>query len=425
MGTPRPPQSLILHVDGDAFFAMCEVSRRPDLRGKPVVVGRERGIVTAATYEAKALGISRATPIHEVRNRFPHVTILPSDFELYAQISKRMYAIVRRYAPLVEEYGTDECFADLSHLTNSIEDAQKIKHELQNELNLTFSLGIGPTKVLAKLASKHKKPNGFWVITPENRRECLELTPVQYVWGLGPKTSAKLQGMGILTSLDFTRLTREYVAREFNAPILELWDELNGTSVLAVDYVNASDQKSIQRTRSFAPATTDSGMLFSELSQHIENGCRRARRLGVVATSVSFFLKTQAFTFHTGTVELLLPTNNPRDILPLLRAPFLRTYRPQTLYRTTGITLAGLRSPMSLQENLFDTTHTHEKSQKLMRAIDSLEHKFGEHAVFFGTSARAVEKDSERPLASAMHEESLFYTHEGPKRFPIPFMGSV
>ncbi len=417
--------TMILHVDGDAFFAMCEVSRRPDLRGKPVVVGRERGIVTAATYEAKALGISRATPIHEVRSRFPQVAILPSDFELYAQVSKRMYAIVRRYAPLVEEYGTDECFADLTHLQNPLEDARRIKEELQNELNITFSLGIGPTKVLAKLASKHKKPNGFWVITPENRKECLAQTPVQFVWGLGPKTSARLQGMGVLTSLQFTELPRARVCELFNAPILDLWTELNGTSVLAVDYVNATDQKSIQRTRSFSPATTDSGMLFSELSQHIENGCRRAHKLGVVASSVSFFLKTQAFTFHTGTLDLVLPTNNPRDILPLLRAPFLRTYRPQTLYRTTGITLSGLREPVSLQENLFETNHTHEKSQKLMQAIDSLEHRFGEHTVFFGTSARSVHEDAERPFASAMHEESLFYTHEGAKRFPIPFMGSV
>ena len=93
---------MILHVDGDAFFAACEVSRRPDLRGKPVVTGRERGIVTAATYEAKKLGISRATPIHEVRSHFPQVTILPSDYELYATISKRMYAITRRHALLVE-----------------------------------------------------------------------------------------------------------------------------------------------------------------------------------------------------------------------------------------------------------------------------------------------------------------------------------
>lgn len=417
--------SLILHVDGDAFFAMCEVSRRPDLRGKPVVVGRERGIVTAATYEAKALGISRATPIHEVRSRFPQVTILPSDFELYAQVSKRMYAIVRRHAPLVEEYGTDECFADLSFLSNPIEDARRIKAELQNELNITFSLGIGPTKVLAKLASKHRKPDGFWVITPENREECLLETPVQYVWGLGPNTSARLQGMGVCTALAFTELPESRVRALFNAPILDLWHELRETSVLAVDFVNATDQKSIQRTRSFNPPTTDARILFSELSQHVEHGCRRARRLGVVSGNMSFFLKTQAFRFHTGEITLATPTSTPSDILPLLRTEFLRVYQKDTLYRTTGITLHALREPTSIQQDLFGTTDTHERGNRLMEAIDHLEHKFGEHALYFGTSAHSIGVDAARPAPSLMHRESLFYTHEGAKRFPIPFMGSV
>jgi len=425
MGIPRPPQSLILHVDGDAFFAMCEVSRRPDLRGKPVVTGRERGIVTAATYEAKALGISRATPIHEVRNRYPQVTVLPSDYELYAQVSKRMYAITRRYTPLVEEYGTDECFADLSHLPDPLTCARRIKEELQSELNMTFSLGMGPTKVLAKLASKHKKPDGFWVITPENRNECLEQTPVQAVWGLGPKTSARLQGSGIHTAIDFTRLSRTHIEREFTAPILELWEELNGVSVLLVDAINATDQKSIQRTRSFNPPTTDPGMLFSELSQHIEHGCRKARRLGVVATSMSFFLKTQAFVFHTTTITLPVATNNPGDILPLLRREFLSVYKKKTLYRTTGITLQGLRPRNAVQQDLFGASTAHIKNDRLMVAMDAMERKFGEHALYLGTSARTVMSDRLLPFASPMHEDALIYTSEGTKRFPIPYMGTV
>lgn len=417
--------TLILHVDGDAFFAMCEVSRRPDLRGKPVVVGRERGIVTAATYEAKALGISRATPIHEVRSRFPQVAILPSDFELYAQVSKRMYAIVRRYAPLVEEYGTDECFADLTHLQNPLEDAQSIKKELQSELNITFSLGIGPTKVLAKLASKHKKPDGFWVITPENRNECLAQTPVQFVWGLGPKTSAKLQGLGVFTSLDFTRMKREYVEKEFNAPVLDLWEELNGVSVLPVDSINAIDQKSVQRTRSFTPPTTDPSRLFSELSQHTEHGCRKVRRLGMEATHVRLFLKTQAFQFHMADIKLPVSTNNPANIIPLLRKEFLRIYRKNTLYRTTGITLQGLVPSGSAQQELFDTEHKTEKNERLMQAMDSLEHKFGEHTLYLGTSARSIMRDRAQPIASVLHAEALIHTSDGAKRFPIPYMGTV
>ena len=416
---------MILHVDGDAFFAMCEVSRRPDLRGRPVVTGRERGIVTAATYEAKALGISRATPIHEVRSRFPQVTILPSDYELYALVSKRMYAITRRHALLVEEYGTDECFADLSHLSSPLESARTIKEELQGELNMTFSLGIGPTKVLAKLASKHKKPDGFWVITPENREECLKQTPVECVWGLGPKTSARLQGIAVLTALDFVRLSKSFVTHGFNAPILALWEELNGNSVLPVDFVNATDQKSVQRPRSFYPPTTDPRRLFSELSQHAEHGCRKVRRLGMVATSASFFLKTQAFRFHGGDIKLLVPTSSPGDIVPLLRTQFLKAYQKDTLYRTTGISFHGLVPSGNAQQELFDTEHKTEKNERLMLAMDALEHKFGEHTLYLGTSARSIMRDRAQPIASQMHTDALIHTSEGAKRFPIPYMGFV
>lgn len=417
--------SLILHVDGDSFFAACEISRRPDLRGKPVVVGQERGIVTAATYEAKALGISRATPIYEVRSRFPHVTILSSDFELYAQVSKRMYAIVRRHTPFVEEYGTDECFADLSHRTNPIETARRIQEELQHELNITFSLGLGPTKVLAKLASKHKKPNGFWVVTSSNRKECLAQTPVEQVWGLGPKTAARLQGMGVCTTLAFTEIPRTRICELFNAPVVDLWDELNGERVLAVDYINSTEQKSIQRTRSFAPHTTDPGILFSELSRHVEHGCRRARRLGVVAGGMQFFLKTQAFRFHTSDIRFAVPTSTPSDILPHLRSAFLRVYQKDVLYRTTGITLLRLQGPMVVQHDLFGVTRERERGARLMEAIDHLEHKFGEHALYFGTSAKVIQRDEALPARSHMHEDSLVQTTQGLKRFPIPFMGIV
>lgn len=418
-------KNTILHVDGDAFFAMCEVSRRPDLRGKPVVTGRERGIVTAATYEAKKLGISRATPIHQVRSRFPQVTILPSDYELYATVSKRMYAITRRHAPLVEEYGVDECFADMSLIKDPIATARAIKEDLQRELNITFSLGIGPTKVLAKLASKHNKPNGFCVVTPENRETLLQNTPAACVWGIGPQSTQKLAGLGIYSSLEFVRAEEALIAQTFTKPMLAVWEELRGNSVLPVDYANATDQKSIQRTRSFASPTTDPRYLFSELSQHIEHGCRKARRLGLVTTQVHFFLKTQAFTMQGSDIHLRVATSAPGDILPLLRSEFLKVYRKNTLYRTTGITLHGLRSPDAVQQDLFDTEHKGKKNERLMVAMDALEHKYGEHALYLGTSARSIMRDRMQPAPSLIHAEALIHTDTGLKRFPIPYLGSV
>src|SRR5581483_10154483 len=139
----------ILHVDGDAFFASCEVALNPKLRGKPVVTGLERGIVSAMTYEAKKLGVHRGMRLFEVRKICPQAVILPSDYETYSIFSHRMYNIVRRYTPEVEEYSIDECFADLTGMRGTLhmsyaEIAAKIKHDLESELGLTFSVGVAP-----------------------------------------------------------------------------------------------------------------------------------------------------------------------------------------------------------------------------------------------------------------------------------------
>lgn len=415
---------MILHVDGDAFFVSCEVARRPDLRGKPVVTGHERGIVSAASYEAKALGITRAMPIFEVRRTFPQVTILYSDFELYAMVSKRMYAIVRRHAPLVEEYGVDECFADLSAIADPIAACRRIKEELQAELNMTFSLGIGPTKVLAKLGSKYRKPDGFFVVDESVRKTCLHTTPAKYVWGIGPQTAKRLAGMGVHTALQFTELTESVITSTFPRPAHDLWCELRGVPVLDVAHQNAEAQKSIQRTRSF-PATTDPRFLFAELSRHTETGCRRLRKLGFVATHARIFIKTQAFRYRAVDFPLVQATASPSTILPTLRTQFLGLFEQDVLYRSTGITFYGLRTEAGIQDDLFGSGETRHKHQTLMRALDTLEHKYGEHVLYLGTSATAIMRDNARPAVSTMHEDALIRTHEGWKRLPIPFLGSV
>lgn len=414
----------ILHVDGDAFFVGCEVARRPDLRGTAVVTGHERGIVSAASYEAKALGITRAMPIHEVRRTYPQVTVLYSDFELYAMVSKRMYAIVRRHVPLVEEYGVDECFADLSHIADPVAACRRIKEDLQRELNMTFSLGIGPTKVLAKLGSKYRKPDGFFVVSEAVREECLRNTPAKYVWGIGPRTAQRLAGMGVHSAYDFVSLPESLITREFTRPVHDLWQELRSISVLEVAHGNAEAQKSIQRTRSF-PATTDPRFLFAELSRHTETGCRRLRKLGFVATHARIFIKTQAFRYYATDFALPQATNAPAVVLPTLRTEFLSVFTKDVLYRSTGITFYGLRTPASVQDDLFGSGEMRQKHTLLMRALDRLEHKYGEHVLYLGTSADAIVRDKVRPFVSKMHEDALIRTHEGWKRLPIPFLGTV
>src|SRR2546426_8529461 len=159
----------ILHIDGDAFCASCEQSRRPKLQGRPVVTGKERGIAASMSYEAKARGVTRGMRIADIRKVCPDAVILPSDYETYSLLSARFFAIVRRYTPEVEEYSIDECFCDLTGLRRPLrmsyrQMAERIKHELDTELGFTFSVGLAPNKVIAKIASKWQKPSGLTVI---------------------------------------------------------------------------------------------------------------------------------------------------------------------------------------------------------------------------------------------------------------------
>src|SRR5580698_137784 len=168
-GGPRSYPRAILHVDGDSFFASSEIARDPTLKGKPVITGKERGIVSAMTYDVKRAGVTRGMILSEARRICPDAIILPSDYETYSIFSERMYAIVRRYSPTVEEYSIDECFADLTGLRQSLrmnypQMAHAIKADLHRELGMTFSVGLSATKVLAKLGSKWKKPDGLTCI---------------------------------------------------------------------------------------------------------------------------------------------------------------------------------------------------------------------------------------------------------------------
>src|SRR3712207_5163375 len=217
-----PPLSIrsfpraIVHIDGDAFFASCEQAKNPKLQGKPVVTGKERGIAASMSYEAKARGVTRGMPIRQVRQVCPDAIILPSDYETYSLLSVRMFAIVRRYTPEVEEYSIDECFADLTGLRRPLrmsyeEMATCIKRDLDRELGFTFSVGLAPNKVLAKIASKWQKPSGLTIIPGREIHRYLAKLPIEKVWGIGEQTSAYLAKHGIRTALALARKPEAWI----------------------------------------------------------------------------------------------------------------------------------------------------------------------------------------------------------------------
>jgi len=191
----------LLHIDGDAFFASCEQAHDPQLKGKPVVTGKERGITASMSYEAKARGVTRGMRLFEVKRLCPEAIILPSDYETYSLLSQRLFAIVRRFTPEVEQYSIDEVFADLTGLRRPLrmsyeQMAATIKHELDTELGFTFSVGLAPNKVLAKIASKWQKPSGLTTIPGHDIHLFLRDLPVDKVWGIGSNTAALLQKHG-------------------------------------------------------------------------------------------------------------------------------------------------------------------------------------------------------------------------------------
>src|SRR5665213_2550357 len=232
-GGPRSYPRAIVHVDGDSFFASCEIAKDPRLQGKPVITGKERGIVSAMTYDVKARGVTRGMILSEARRICPDAIILASDYETYSLFSERMYEIVRRYSPMVEEYSIDECFADLTGLRRTLhmnypQIAAAIKKDLQRELGITFSLGLSATKVLAKLGSKWKKPDGLTCIPLRDASMYLEKTLASDIWGIGPNTAAYLEKFGVRTAFDFAQKSEEWISQMVSKPYLELWRELNG-----------------------------------------------------------------------------------------------------------------------------------------------------------------------------------------------------
>lgn len=383
----------ILHIDGDAFFAGCEQSRNPALRGKPVICGKERGIAASMSYEAKAKGVTRAMRLSEILRLCPDAVILPSDYETYSLLSKRFYAIVRRYTSEVEEYGIDECFADITGLRQvyrmSYEKiALEIKKAIDTELGFTFSVGLAPTKVLAKVASKWKKPSGFTPIPARTAHLFLKDLPVDKVWGIGPATSALLNKFGKRTALQFASESEQWVRYNFAKPYYEIWQELNGRPVYQLNLEAKTDYASIQKTKTFTPPSNDRDFVFSQLSKNIENALIKARRYRLAASEAYIFVKTQDFNFYGVELKFSRPTSVPLDMVRSAEEVFDKIFSKRKLYRATGIILTKLEAE-NRQPDLFGSFQKVEKFMRIYKGVDELSRRYGKHTLFLGTSFEA------------------------------------
>lgn len=407
------PSKVIFHIDGDAFFVGVEVAKDPSLKGLPVVTGEERGIVSALSYEAKALGIIRGMPIFKVKQDFPQVRILPGDYRSYVRYSEMMFKIVNRYAYGVEEYSIDECFADFTGLDRTLkksyrEIATQIKREIRDELSISVSVGLAPTKVLAKVASNWVKPNGLTEITHATISDFLATTPIKKVWGIGPKTSEFLVQRGVLTAGDFAMKGKSWVTQNLSKPYETIWRELNGESVLGVDTETRTSYSSVQKTRTFHPPTNDKIFLWSQLSKHIEDACKKARHYEQVPKKVSIFLKMQNLKITARTATLATPSNSPEILLSAVRPLFEDLYTRNVLYRATGVVLQDLMKNYAIQEDLFGDTRTAQKLDQVYKHIDTMEDKFGKRVVYLGSTQNALKHTKKGTDADDLDRDLLF-----------------
>jgi DNA polymerase-4 len=379
------PQA-ILHIDADAFFASCEQAIHPELKGRPVICGKERGIVAAASYEAKARGVQRGVRLSDVKKICPDAVILPSDYETYSLFSVRMFEILRRFSPDVEEYSIDEAFVDLTGLRRSFHGpysmiAEKMRRTIETELGITVSVGVSLSKVLAKIGSKHKKPNGLTVIPGRDIHLYLEKFPVEKVWGIGPNTAAFLNKHGIATALQFARKDERFVEQNLSKPYREIWHELNGRSIYPVVTEVKNSYQSISKAKTFTPPSQDETFIFAQVSKNLENACIKARRYKLAASRLVVFLRKQDFTGSGVEIKLTRPTAYPGEFFGPLREGFQQLFLPRTLYRQTGVVLAGIVPEAGVQYSLFDDTAKIEKMARIYDCVDELSRKFGKHAV--------------------------------------------
>ena len=422
------PQA-ILHLDADAFFASCEQAIHPELQGKPVITGKERGIVAALSYEAKARGVKRGMRLFEAKKACPDAIVVPSDYETYSLFSVRMFEILRRFSPDIEEYSIDEAFVDLTGLRRKFHGSygmisRKMQEAVETELGITVSVGVSLSKVLAKIGSKHDKPHGLTIIPGRDIHIYLEKLPLEEVWGIGPNTSAFLRKLGITTVLQFARKDEIFIRKHLSKPYLEIWHELNGRSAYPVVNESKSGYQSISKTRTFTPPSDDETFVFAQLSKNLENACIKARRHRLAATRLIVFLRKQDFREAGVEMKLSHPSAFPSELFEPLREGFQRVYLPKTFYRLTGVVLAGLVPENRVQYTLFDDTVRMDKLASIYRSVDSLSARYGKHTVQHAASLPTrlqIQHEGERGDVAKRRSE-LFRGENRRQRLGLPML---
>jgi len=362
--TSSAPVRRILHVDMDAFYASVEQRDDPSLRGRPVAVGgkpESRGVVAAASYEARAFGVRSALPMARAVRLCPELVILPPDFARYRAVSDQVFAIFRSVTPLVEPLSMDEAYLDVTENEwgepLGVEVARRIKGRIREETRLTASAGVAPNKFLAKIASAWKKPDGLTVISPDRIERFLQGLPVDALWGVGPVTARRLRAAGIQKLVDVRDAPPEALAGAVGSYAEALRRMAHGRDDRPVD--PHQERKSIGCEETYARDLTDIDAIRKEVAALAEHCAGALTRRKLLARTVTLKLRYSNFETITRSETRKLPTDSGEEISVRAVALIEKTEAGRRPVRLLGVTMHGLHEleqepPPAAESDLFE-----------------------------------------------------------------------
>jgi len=407
-------------ADCNNFFVSCERVFRPDLDGKPVVVlSGNDGCVVSRSNEAKALGIPMGVPLYQIKALVEqhHVTCFSSNFALYGDLSSRVMSILSRYTTHLEQYSIDEAFLTIDDSNRSTADFfRNVVQEIRRGTGIPISMGIAPTKTLAKVASKFaKKYAGYHGVceihTDEQRRKALSLFEIGDVWGIGRQSKAKLESIGIKTALDFADKLPEFAQNVLHKPGLMTWQELNGQDV--IDITALPQKQSITTSRTFATAITDLAVLEQQVANFCDHCARHLRMQHSECQQMIVFAHTSRFRtdiepyYLSELVTMPVATSSTHELLQYAMAALKKSWKQGILYKKAGVILTKITPAGTGQQDLFDT-RDRAKEERLQRALDSINDRHGIRTIIH--AIQAPSPSGEEPIYKEDHKSPLYTT---------------
>jgi DNA polymerase-4 len=386
----------ILHVDMDAFYAAVEQRDRPELRGQAVIVGGTgvRGVVATASYEARRFGVRSAMPIGEARRRCPDGIYLAPRMSVYKEVSEQVFTILRRFTPLVQGLSLDEAFLDVTSSQSifgpAIDIAREIKRQIRSRTGLTASIGIAPNKLVAKIASELRKPDGLFVVTPDDVQTTLDPLPIARLFGIGPKTQAKLREQNIHTFRDLRLAGDAQLQPIFGRDAFAIRQRAAGIDNRPV--LAESEEKQISTETTFDVDIGQVSLLRAELTRLADRTAGRLRAKQLLTAGIA--VKIRRHDFHTFTRQrVCTPPTNDSGLIASIAQELLNDWMgefPGAAVRLLGVGAYDLGpfAQLSLFDSSAATADSYVRRPDLDLAVDRIRAKFGAHALTRGSHVR-------------------------------------